>query len=254
MSDPCIQNWSAWAPGLPDRTDWQKPVDRDELLDGLKGDEAPDVDWVPARTRRRCSNLTRIALHVGFDCCENAGVDPSDVKTVFSTRHGEITPTFGLLKSLADDELISPMSFGNSVHNTPSSYFCILADNHHPSRTVSACRETFQNGFMDAMGLRNTRPDHPVLLVHAHTPLPHPLDRFESITPLSYGAAFLLSDVGDADRISCSLEESVDGQTFRLPAAIAFLNWYLSGEQQTLYLPRSNSSTSWIWRRKRLNQ
>ncbi len=177
-------------------------------------------------------------------------MDPAEVKTVFSTRHGEMSPTFKLLKSLADDELISPMSFGNSVHNTPSSYFCILADNNHPSRTVSACEETFQHGFLDALGLHNTRPDRPVLFVQVHTPLPDLLDRFEAIPPVSYGIALLLSDSADEDTYTCGLDGSVQGRTVRCPAAVAFLQWFLSGAPEPLALSRSNNSTSWVWTRK----
>ncbi len=250
MTDLALNSWWAWAPGCPNRDDWKTDRPPESYLRNLEGSGVPDVDWIPSRKRRRCSNLTRIALHVAVRCCREADIDPGQVKTVFSTRHGEMSTTFQLLNSLADDELISPMSFGNSVHNTPSSYFCICTDNTNPSRTVSACEETFQHGFLDAAGLLNILPEMPVLFVHAHTALPEPLSKFEPFQNTSYGTAFLFDTPNTSeDGITLSLEPENSATTFRVPAAIAFLRWYLHGDNRLL-LPRTNSSLCWTWCRQ----
>lgn len=249
MMERSIENWSAWAPGLRNRADWETPRDREAYLDALEGHASPDVEWVPPRKRRRCSHLTRIALHVGFDCCNNAGVDPGEVKSVFATRHGEINLTTGLLETLADDELLSPMAFGNSVHNTPSSYFCMCADNHHPSRTVSAGEATFQNGFLDAVSLSDLAPDRPVLFVLVHVTPPEPLDRFDPLEESAWGVAFLLTESPGSFDLAFSRNDREKTDTGVLPPSIIFLDWLLHGASPRLQLAAPNTSHSWVWLR-----
>lgn len=249
MTNLSLINWYAWSPGFQNREDWKKSHSTEEYLTSLNGLESPEVKWIPSRKRRRCSNLTRIALHTGFNCCKDADVDPGEVKSVFASRHGEIRFTTNLLKTLADDELLSPMSFGNSVHNTPSSYFCMCADNHHPSRTVSACEETFQNGMLDAVSMLDLSPDLPVLVVFANITPPAPFNRYATLQNASWGIAFLLSESSNDPDLTFELENKEANDELNLPPSIAFLDWYLNEDAERLRLPRSDQSVSWMFTR-----
>ena len=71
----------------------------------------PDLNFVDPMLRRRLSPLARAALHVANDCASNLPTVP----VVYASRHGELTRTIELLRSLAREEALSPTTFSLSV-------------------------------------------------------------------------------------------------------------------------------------------
>lgn len=228
MTEFMIESWSAWAPGLPTRSDWMGWAGEDELSPGLlEGDEVPDLDWVEPRQRRRLSRLTEMLLFVAFDACERANQDVSSVPSVFASRHGEVETTIELLESIGERGLLSPMGFSNSVHNTASGYFGILAENKSASHSVASGIETFPQGFLDALALAESS-DGPVLFVFGDLILPEPFTTWEADPAVQYATAFVVNREGEGIKGELEVDQPGEGPTTERPG-LHFLHDVLQG-------------------------
>lgn len=154
-------------------TQWQVPIVKwvawgcDPALPQI----APDLSFVEPMLRRRLSPLARVALHVANECSRN---NPS-VQVVYSSRHGELARTIESLHNLARCEALSPTTFSLSVLNSAPGVFSIARQDMAASTAVSAGRETFGFGLMEAASRTALDPSSPVLYVYADTPAPSPV-------------------------------------------------------------------------------
>jgi len=90
-------------------------------------------------TRRRLTRGAKIAIYLA-----NA-VDFKTGRIVYGSSFGEIPATANILKSIKDNENISPTDFQNSVYNTAASYLSMLYGNQSEIMTVSSGDNTAQN-------------------------------------------------------------------------------------------------------------
>jgi hypothetical protein len=188
-----------------------------------------------------------MGLKAGFDCLDHGQVPADQVHLVWVTRHGEITVTIELLKELAEDELLMPMAFSNSVPNTPPAYFDIATDNTLITRTVCGGRDSFHKGLLDAVGLLLDKQDHPVLLIQADGVLPEPLDEYNTSGSLPFGMALLLDeDSDDGDAVSVTRRSTESPQSAELPPGLILLRW-LIGDRESIRL--HSGRMNWIWER-----
>lgn len=164
-------------------------------------------ECIPPMVRRRCSQLTRVALHVASACLKAAEQSANTVRTVFASRHGEQGVTLELLKSVDAKEPLSPMRFSGSVHNTASGYFSITNENELPTTSIAARTDTFRTGLIEAASTFCDSPDNPVLYVIADEPPPGVYEEIVDEPPFLYGAAFLLERGEDFDLTSLSSRE-----------------------------------------------
>lgn len=249
MMTMSVDGWAAWTPGCPDREDmreWFRTAD--PSLNQLQGETEPSVESVPSRQLRRCSRITRMGLRAAFDCVDDSPYTADEVQLVWVTRHGEINVTIDLLEDLAGDEMLMPMAFSNSVPNTPAAYFDIAAGNTFPTRTVCGGRDSFHQGLIDATGLLEQQPDHPVLVVQADGMLPEPLDEFNESTAVPFGIGLMISPEHPEERLECRGEPvmSVDHEP-EYPPALEMLRWYLGNETRTQV---HTVHRRWIWSRR----
>ena len=79
------------------------------------GFEIPPVTWLPAAERRRVGKMVRLALTVGRTAVQDAGVDASELATVFTSSSGDGDNCDAIFKTLAHPEsserFISPTPF-----------------------------------------------------------------------------------------------------------------------------------------------
>jgi len=127
------------------------------------------LEYVPAMRWRRMSLLTKMALQAAHDCLD--GLDVS-VLTVFSSRHGEIIQTMGLLQSVAEKELLSPAAFSMSVHNISAGLQSILTKNILSSTTLSAGKDSFCQAVIEAYSRSIQSGGEDVLLIYSDARLP----------------------------------------------------------------------------------
>jgi hypothetical protein len=235
-----VESWAAWAPGIEDADAWRAWARRPVPL-GREGQ--PDVPFLPALLRRRCSPLARIMLTTAFDCTGDA--DRSSLRTVFASRHGNINESIDMLERLARRQPLSPTRFSHTVHNAQAGLFSIAADNCQPSSSMAAGPDTFACGFLEALTHLQREPDRPVLLVMADVPLAPTFAALVTECVASYGVALRLVAAGDGVpvRFGCGTA-AAPLEPGDWPEAIEFLRWLL-GDEPRLDLGLARTRFTW---------
>jgi len=237
-----VERWAAWASGVEGDAGWRAwarspraPMPADP----------PDVSFLPALQRRRCDALARSMLYVAHECCPDESV--ASIPTVFASRHGPIATTVTLLRDLAEQRPISPTRFSHSVHNTPAGLFSIWSANRQPSASVSARRESFVQGYVEALCMLHRSSTGRVLFVTGDEPIPDELAALNDEGAGGYAVALLLSgNDGDEIRLDRRPDERGEPPARGWPDALEFVRWWLSDEP-TLAIRRGG--IRWTWAR-----
>lgn len=194
--DLIVSRWSAWSPGLGDRSSWQAWAHGQ----GRKSEPAnPDVRFVEPLLRRRLSPLSRMVFRVAEDCLDGLEREEPPL-SVFCSRFGEFSRAFEMLSELATEQAPSPLAFSLSVHNTASSLFSIMRQDRAHSTALAAGEATLEAGFLAAWCLLREGEADEVLLLYGDRPLPDLYAPPEtSISePLALGFLLRLSQLGEA--------------------------------------------------------
>ncbi|MFM2287752.1 MAG: hypothetical protein RL684_895, partial [Pseudomonadota bacterium] len=153
-----------WSPRLPG---WALACD---VLHGRAAPPAaPQARVAPAllapTERRRAPDTVAIALEAAARACEMAGVAPASIPSVFASTHGDLPISDYMCATLAGTpRLLSPTKFHNSVHNAAVGYWTIGTHCMQASTALTAWRNTFANGLLEA-AVQAHADDTPVLLV-----------------------------------------------------------------------------------------
>lgn len=174
-----------WTPGFPSPAAWQVGTPDPAA-------KRPTAALIDARSRRRCSLLTRMAIEVFEQAVTQAGVRPAETPAVFGSAQGELLTSIGLLEQLSQgDGELSPTRFHNSVHNTASGYVSIAAESRAPYSSLSGGDATVAMALLDAWLQLDERGGH-VALVLMDEAIPEPLaPAGENYDPLAL--AFVLA-------------------------------------------------------------
>jgi beta-ketoacyl synthase-like protein len=132
------------------------------------GEAAPHVAFIDPQIRRRLSLLDRIALHVAHACVRPG----EEVRTLFASRHGELTRSAELLEELARGEMPSPMAFSLSVLNAAIGLYGIARKDRSASSALAAGEETFPMALVEAAAQAWDGGDGAVVLTYADEPPP----------------------------------------------------------------------------------
>jgi hypothetical protein len=237
-----LRSWAAWAPGIASEQDW---LGWARAPEPLSEEGAPDVAFVPALQRRRCDQLSRMMLYVARACC--ADDELAEVACVFASRHGSLGTTVALLEGLAADAPLSPAGFSHSVHNTQAGLFSIWAGNPLPSMSLAAGSETFEHGFLEALGMLHRERGRNVLFVTGDQGVPEPLTALSDQPRGAHAVGLLLAASGPGTRLRLDLEQTREQEPPRSwPDAIEFVRWWVSDEP-TLRFARE--PRAWTWSR-----
>lgn len=152
----------------------------------------PAPQRLPAAERRRAGAVVKLSIAVADQACADAGCEPHDLATVFSSSSGDGANCHALCEVLAgDDRLVSPTRFTNSVHNAPAGYWHIATHSRAPSTSLCAFDASFSAGLLEA-AVQAHSLGRPVLLVAADVPYPEPLQGVRPI-PAAFGIALVLT-------------------------------------------------------------
>jgi Beta-ketoacyl synthase, N-terminal domain len=145
-----------------------------------------------AAERRRVGRVVKLALGVALEATSQAGEDPSELASVFSSSGGDGHNCHELCQalSLAGRE-ISPTRFANSVHNAAAGYWSIGTGAMAESNVLCAFDASFCAGLLDAM-TQVAVDELPVLLVAYDSEYPQPLHAKRPI-PDAFGVALVLT-------------------------------------------------------------
>lgn len=125
----------------------------------------PKPEAIAAKERRRAGLMINLAVEVAHQACEHAGIDKRLPPSVFVSAMGDTVITDYMCRKLAAPEkLLSPTKFHNSVHNAPSGYWTISAENRAPSSFVGGFVQSFGAGLLEAAS-QSLDHQQPVLLV-----------------------------------------------------------------------------------------
>ncbi|MCL1091058.1 beta-ketoacyl synthase chain length factor [Shewanella profunda] len=191
-----ILSWGAWAPQYPFNDSWQSW--RKNSAESTSGTNttseldatSPALTHIPAMQRRRFSRLTKMMLEVSFRC----GM-AQNCRSIFASRHGELPRTIGLLEDIITKQPLSPLGFSQSVHNTASGIFGIVAANTAPSTSIAAGTETLSQAMVEAFAQLHQSPE-PLLLVFGDDPVPPVYDEFTQEVELPLALGLKLAPMG----------------------------------------------------------
>jgi hypothetical protein len=190
----------------------------------------PPPSALPAVERRRTGRTVHLALAIGFEAVQSAGLEAATLATVFASSGGDGANCHAICESLAAAEReLSPTRFHNSVHNAPSGYWSIATGARAASTALCAFDASFAAGCIEAMTYSVVERT-PVLLIAYDDRYPAPLASQRPI-PDAFGVGLALAaepgprslarldvhtDVGSADRLEDAPLERLRGS---IPAA-----------------------------------
>ena len=163
----------AWAPGLESEQDWQlwqtgnsgKNAQKDVTADL----NLPQLSVIPAMQRRRLSPFAKVALHCAM---EASGELQANIPFVFSSRHGDLHRTTGLIENIAQASDLSPTQFGLSVHNAAAGLFSIFSGNRAPLSAIAAGEHSFMMGLVDCIAKLHANKLSHILYVYCDLVVP----------------------------------------------------------------------------------
>lgn len=199
-----------------------------------------DVGGIEPMLRRRLGPLARMAIDVAVRCLDRR----TGVPMVFASRHGELGRTLGMLRALAEDEVLSPTAFSLSVHNAAAGVLSIARQDLAASTAIAAGTETFAQALIEAGTRLAVAPGVPVLLVYADEPIPAEYAGFVAMAEQAHAIALLLDP-------AASLRIRMNGEP--CPAAeagvmqsLAFLPVLTGSADRTEW---RDGQTRWRWER-----
>ncbi|NVJ66729.1 MAG: beta-ketoacyl synthase chain length factor [Gammaproteobacteria bacterium] len=167
--------WSAWAPGISTKEQWQE-----WLADKREFDLAqkPDVSFIKPMVRRRLSSLAKMVFATAHQLLDD---EQSQMPLVFASRYGEMEKTVQLLTNLSNNEGLSPTSFGLSVHNSLVGMFGLIKQWTTSSTAIGAGDRSLASGYIEAFSQSKAKKQ-PVLMFYYDEPLPSVYQPFADST------------------------------------------------------------------------
>ena len=157
--------------------------------DGLQQDEEwqPDTSFIPKRTFRRISRLSKMSLYAAH-YAEKAVSQDDLGAAIFCSRYGEIDHTVKVLNAIHEKDFISPMDFSYSVHNTGQGLYSILKDDVRPATVISSRYDCIEQAMVKAYA-QLKGGDKTVLIVYAEDKIPKAFHSLigDVVTPLAFG-------------------------------------------------------------------
>jgi len=231
-----VDSWRFWAPENSDPTLWLEYW----LTDGARAQDGnPEVAVIPPNQRRRASRLSKMVLSTALDVAAGKEIDYS----IFCSQHGEIVRTREILRSISEGAEISPTAFAQSVHNTGSGLYTIIARSNAPSTSIASGANTFAFAWIEAKAYLANNPAHKVMLVNCDEVIPEEYQRYSERVHCDHALAIILSV---ADEGGIELNRASPGAENRLPQGPQFLAWVLSDEA-TFAITTDNQG--WQWQR-----
>ena len=142
-----ITDWQALAPGLSEAQQWQAWSRQPWAIDPA----APlaKLSELPMMTARRLSSGSKLAVECGLAMLRRHQPDA----VLYTSRHGELERNYRIVHALATEQALSPTDFALSVHNSTVGNLTIAAKQPIVSSSLSAGRDTFQQGLCEVLSL-----------------------------------------------------------------------------------------------------
>ncbi|EKO1146281.1 beta-ketoacyl synthase chain length factor [Escherichia coli] len=196
---------------------------------------------LPMMTARRLSSGSKLAVECGLAMLRSH--QPGAV--LYTSRHGELERNYRIVHALATEQALSPTDFALSVHNSSVGNLTIAAKQPIVSSSLSAGRDTFQQGLCEVLSLLQAGYQR-VLMVDFDGFLPefyHP--QLPAEMPTWPYAVALVIEAGD--EWQCETQSAIAGNETTLPQSMLFLQHYLQNVD-AFSLP--GERVQWRWSRR----
>ncbi|UPW19338.1 beta-ketoacyl synthase chain length factor [Agarivorans sp. TSD2052] len=201
--------------------------------------EPPKLPEIAAMQRRRFSFLSKMAMRVVLDLLP----EPKTIRSVFSSRHGELHRTLELLLELNQQSALSPTKFSQSVYNTASGLYSISQQNAAPSTVVTSGRNSLAMAFVEAYG-QSVRYQEPVLLVYVDEPLPKIYKRYaDELQGMTAFACIL-----EASKTGWNIQFKSDDNANKNPARNLLSQLLPALSSSVPHFSCQMDAQKWIWR------
>lgn len=183
-----IDSVSVQAPGLEG---WEPAC---SVLRGKKPYEFAPLSkyapaFLPANERRRTTDTIKLALRTAEACTADYTDEAvAAMLTLFASVDGDTAISAQMTSAiLADEPMISPIQFHNSVHNAPAGYWMIGKGNQQAASAISAGDFQIANSLLE--GVTQLDAHHPPLLWVAYDlPIDPVIETFQpAMQPFAFG-------------------------------------------------------------------
>ena len=241
-----IRQWAAWAPGIETHEQWCSWADAPFVP---SGDQVADASRIPAMQRRRLNRLTRMAFHV-VDRLDHA----AELPQIYCSRHGDLLRSTELLQQIVQQEPLSSMNFGLSVHNAVAGNISILQNNTQPMTSLAAGVDGIACAMIEAvMQSEETRQDVILLVYDEIVPELYEFATdgessvaFAFALRIAQGQDYSLSWPGDWAANQDKERSAYLSAEANLPMELQFLAWFLSTRTHS-WMQMSSEGMSWQW-------
>ncbi|ASG68884.1 hypothetical protein fh0823_20120 [Francisella halioticida] len=193
-----------------------------------------NTSLIPTNIRRRCSRSSKIAISISLPQFNFQHIDAA----VFASQHGELNNTINILKDISNNQILSPNSFSQSVHNTPSGLISAHKNLSIPFNSIAANKETFQMGLIDS--ITQLQDFNTVLLTVFDDNVPEIFNELNIKYNLAYGVSFIVSKKpisGSSQAIDLSINKKNISYN-SIPPALIFASWLTKEVKETLILSK----------------
>lgn len=233
-----IIDWQAIAPGLSETEQWHKWARLSHAINPA----APyaKLSELPMMTARRLSSGSKLAVECGLAMLKRHEIDA----VLYTSRHGELERNYRILHALATEQAVSPTDFALSVHNSAVGNLTIAAKKPIVSSSLSAGKDTFQQGLCEIIGLLQAGYRR-VLMVDFDGFIPefyHP--KLPPEMPLWPFAVALVIESGNT--LQCETHPQSANSESTVPQSLLFLQHYLQ-DTDTFTVP--GERMQWQWQR-----
>lgn len=158
----------AWGPGFNNWSELKAALCGQALnLERLKG---PKPEIIPANERRRAPLPVRLAVESSWQACQQAGIDPKVLASVFVSGLGDTQLTDYMCQTLAsNNKALSPTKFHNSVHNAAAGYWTISTGCMQAASSVGGFDKSVSLTMMEAL-IQSKLENRAVLLTFYDAP------------------------------------------------------------------------------------
>ena len=140
----------AWGSSFRSWSDLQIRLNGGDVKDD--GVKSPKPEVIPANERRRAPLPVRLAVETSSQACNHAGINPSELASVFVSGLGDTQLTDYMCKVLAgENKALSPTKFHNSVHNAAAGYWTISTDCMQAANSVAGFGESVSLTLMESL-------------------------------------------------------------------------------------------------------
>lgn len=230
----CVKKWQGLSSGLSCQSDWISWSNN--AVHNWDSPQPKPIN-IPMMQARRMSTPSRLAVEVGLKLIEDTEIDFG----IFISRHGELERTYNILKALNLNNQVSPTDFALSVHNTASGLLTIIAKRAIPITSISANKDGFHQGLIEAYSLIKNGNEQ-ILLIDFDGNIPDVYEEQISSSVPAYAVGLILSG-GEQINAEAVFDE-VPCYQKQYPQSLAFLHAYLS-KHQTFSL--HGNFCNWRW-------